>query len=394
MRIRAGSSVFRSLVLSDFAVPCAWTQDEKRTAKTPQKSSSAAEKAKDPDRAKRLSGRQIIAQVEGKTDAAAAWDAVLKDFIVSDTQFAEAISQLHETRKYSLAIEGVQSAIRAGRAMPWMYDILALEMKLDHRPEAEIGRVLKSRIDFASANVPQMLITAAMLSRFEAWNESLTILRDAAEIDPSVEEIWLLARSVSDKSQDANAIVWSRSGVVRNVWSDGYQKHHDEARKAVAVLLEKLDRAGDSPKAQALRQEFEDAQQLDLEITVRWVGKADVDLAIVSPAGETCNYAQPVTASGGRLLRDSTNNAADAKAPSSDTHYEKFVLHKATKGQYKVELRFISGTIPSGTLLVDVIQHKGAASEKKETKSVPLKKEVMSFNVDVSDGKSPAPAKQ
>lgn len=388
MRIRVGSSVFRSLVQSDSVRLCAWQQDGKKSGTTTRNASPGAEKSKDPDRAKRLSGRQIIAQVEGKTDVAAAWDAVLKDFIVSDNQFAEAISQLHETKKYSLAIEGVQSAIRAGRALPWMYDILALEMKLDNRPEAEIGRVLKSRIDFASANVPQMLITAAMLSRFEAWNESLTILRDAAEIDPTVEEIWLLARSVSDKSQDANAIVWSRSGVIRNVWSDGYQKHHDEARKAVSVLLEKLDRSGDSPKAQSLRQDFEDAQQLDLEVTVRWVGKADVDLAVVSPGGEVCNYAQPITASGGRLLRDSSSGAADAKAPAAETHYEKFVLHKAVNGSYRVELRFISGTIPSGSLLVDVIQHKGAATEKKETKSLPLKKDVMTLNVELNDGRA------
>lgn len=393
MRIRMGSSVFRSLVQSDSALPCAWQQDGKKSGKATQNASPTTEKSKDPDRAKRLSGRQIIAQVDGKTDVAAAWDAVLKDFIVSDNQFAEAISQLHESRKYSLAIEGVQSAIRAGRALPWMYDILALEMKLDNRPEAEIGRVLKSRIDFASANVPQMLITAAMLSRFEAWNESLTILRDAAEIDPTVEEIWLLARSVSDKAESAEAIVWSRSGVVRNVWSDGYQKHHDEARKAVSVLLEKLDKSSDSPKAQSLRQEFEDAQQLDLEITVRWVGKADVDLAVISPKGEVCNYAQPVTASGGRLLRDSTTSGTDAKTPASEAHFEKFVLHTAVNGPYRVELRFISGTIPSGSLLVDVIQHKGAATEKKETKSLQLKKDVMTLNVDMSDGRA-APARQ
>lgn len=69
------------------------------------------------------------------------------------------------------------------------------------------------------------------------------------------------------------------------------------------------------------------------------------------------------------------------------------MLHTAVNGPYRVELRFISGTIPSGSLLVDVIQHKGAATEKKETKSLQLKKDVMTLNVDMSDGRA-APARQ
>ncbi|MFO0980032.1 MAG: hypothetical protein U0996_26780 [Planctomycetaceae bacterium] len=387
-----GSSVFRYIRQSSAAVLCSVSQDETKGSSKAGQKAPRGEKSKDPDRARRLSGRQIIAQVEGKSDLVAAWDSVLRDFIISDTQFAEAISQLHEAKKYTVAIEGVQAAIRAGRALPWMYDILALEMKLDNRPEKEIGRVLKSRIDFATANVPQMLITAAMLSRFEAWKESLTILKDASEINPTVEEIWLLARSVADKSGDPDQIVWSRSGVVKNVWSSGYQQHHDEARKAVASLLEKMDREGNSGKAQALKEQFSEADSLDLEITVRWVGKADVDLSVKTPSGETCNYAQPATASGGRLLRDPATSDAEKKV-ASETHFEKFVQHSAESGSYQIELRFISGTIPSGTLLVDIVQHKGMAIEKKETKSVSLKKEAMLLNVELRDGRAKASEK-
>lgn len=381
-----GSSVLRYIRQSPAVSFCSLTQDEKTPASGRTTKGTQGEKSKDPDRARRLSGRQIIAQVEGKPDLAAAWDAVLRDYIVSDTQFAEAISQLHDLKKYSLAIEGVQSAIRAGRALPWMYDILALEMKLDNRPEQEIGRVLKSRIDFATANVPQMLITAAMLSRFEAWKESLTILKDASEINPGLGEIWLLARSVADKSGDADAIVWARSGVVKNVWSDGYQQHHEEARKAVSSVLDRIDRKGDSARAQTLREQFADAESLDLEITVRWVGKADVDLAVKSPVGETCNYAQPVTASGGRLLVEPAKSEAEKKA-GTESHFEKFVQHTASNGSYKVEVRFISGTIPSGALVVEIVQGKGSAGEKKETKSIPLKKEPMALNVDLQNGR-------
>ncbi|MBL8809188.1 MAG: hypothetical protein JNM43_03335 [Planctomycetaceae bacterium] len=386
MRESVGSSVLRYIRKSSATSFCSVTQDEKAPAPNKANKGDKGERTKDPDRARRLSGRQIIAQVEGKPDLAAAWDAVLRDYIVSDTQFAEAISQLHDAKKYSLAIEGVQSAIRAGRALPWMYDILALEMKLDNRPEQEIGRVLKSRIDFATANVPQMLITAAMLSRFEAWKESLTILKDASEINPGLDEIWLLARSVSDKSGDPDAIVWARSGVVKNVWSDGYQQHHDEARKAVTSVLDKIDRSGDSAKAQTLREQFADADRLDLEITVRWVGKADVDLAVKSPTGETCNYSQPVTISGGRLLVDPVKSDAEKKA-GAESHFEKFVQHTAVNGPYKVEVRFISGTIPSGVLVVEIVQNKGSANEKKETKSIPLKKEPMTLDVDLQNAR-------
>ncbi len=108
--------------------------------------------------------------------SARVWDDILTKETVSSTVLAEVVSILHDRKQYDTAVEAIQSAIRNDQASPWMYDVLALEMKLAKRPPNEIARVLESRIDFANADVPQLLIAVALLSRFEAWDEAMRTL--------------------------------------------------------------------------------------------------------------------------------------------------------------------------------------------------------------------------
>jgi len=46
-----------------------------------------------------------------------------------------------------------------------MYEVLALTMQIAGRPQQEIDRVLLSRVDFTSTDVPSMLFSAAYLTR-------------------------------------------------------------------------------------------------------------------------------------------------------------------------------------------------------------------------------------
>lgn len=136
-----------------------------------------------------------------------------------------------------------------------------------------------------------MLITAAMLSRFEAWEQALTLLRDGAQLNPENPELWLLARSIADKSGDQEWQVWSRCGVLQHVWDAGYQKDHDEALKVLTDIAKALDKAGKSPEAEAIRSRQLEARRVDLQISLKWVGAADLDLIVKDPQAQNAAFA-------------------------------------------------------------------------------------------------------
>jgi hypothetical protein len=363
----------------------------------PQQPPAQAENKTPPENAPRsLSARQILKAIQtGQGPVPERWETLFAEAVISDSQLASAIQLLHEEQKYGEAIECLEAALRSGRAAPWLYDLLALEMKLAGRSADEIGRVLQSRLDFGVNDVPQMLLTAALLSRFEAWDAALTLLRDAAQLNPDTPELWLLARSVADKSGRQDSRVWSRCGILRYVWTDNYERQHDEAVKVLREMAEALDRAGKSPDAEALRNQLQVAQQVDLQIQVKWVGNADLDLIVVDPNGEECSFRRRRTSTLGRLVRED-GGIQQGGGKGSETRLEQFVQPVAVPGKYEFSVRFVVGKVGSGTAVVEVIHNARTPEETRETKTIQLGQEDVRLSTTVptkpqqsGDGNSP-----
>lgn len=317
-----------------------------------------------------LSARQILARFEVLPGTEAErWDKLFSESLFSDNELAGALQQLHEQGKRESAIVCIESALRAGRVAPWLYDLLALQMKLAGRPAEEIGRVLQSRLDFGVSELPEMLMTAAMLSRFEAWDASLTLLRDAAELNPNRPETWLLARSVADKSGDPSQRIWPRLGILQWVWVANWEREHEEAVKVLEGLAKELDAKQDSPKAAELRARIAAARRRDLQLVLRWVGNADLDLIITDPQGEECSFRRPETSSFGRLVKqDGSLEAATGRA--TETRVEQFIQTQANPGKYQARIRFVGGKVASGTALLEVLQHAGTTAESRKTHTI------------------------
>jgi tetratricopeptide (TPR) repeat protein len=317
-----------------------------------------------------LTARQILARFEALSGTEEErWDKLFAEFLFSDNELAGAVQQLHEQGKRESAIICIESALRAGRVAPWLYDLLALQMKLAGRPPEDIGRVLQSRLDFGVSELPEMLMTAAMLSRFEAWDASLTLLRDAAELNPNRPETWLLARSVADKSGDPDQRIWPRLGILQWVWVTNWEREHEEAVKVLEGLAKELDAKQDSPKAAELRSRMAAARRRDLQIALRWVGNADLDLTIIDPQGEECSFRRPETSRFGRLVKQDGSLGAAAGRPA-ETHIEQFVQTQATPGNYQARIRFVGGKVASGTAVLEVLQHAGTSAESRKTHTI------------------------
>ena len=316
------------------------------------------------------SGASIARRVIAQPDVIKAWDQVLSQESLTNDQIADAVAWLHDKKHYEAAVEGLQSAIRNDQSAPWIYDVLALEMKLAGRPSKDIARVLESRIDFSTSDVQQMLIAAALLSRFEAWSEAIAICREATELNPETPQVWLLGRSIADKSKQTNAQVFFRCGILKYDWGTDFESHHEEARKVVNELCIGLEKQNQQEQATSFRQQLAEANSRDLLINLVWVGDADLDLTVVEPGGEKCSRKQKLTANRGRLVReDSPSDSATAK------HMETYVCQTAPSGEYELRVQFVLGKAVSGTAVLEIIQHAATPAEKRTAKTVALGKE-------------------
>ncbi|MEY3173890.1 MAG: hypothetical protein RLZZ436_1804 [Planctomycetota bacterium] len=317
-----------------------------------------------------LTARQVLAKFEamsGPEDER--WDRLFAETLFSDSELAAVLQQLHETGRRESAIVCIESALRAGRVAPWLYDLLALQMKLADRPAEEVGRVLQSRLDFGISAVPDMLLTAAMLSRFEAWDASLTLLRDAAELKPNFPETWLLYRSVADKSGDREQRLRARLGILEWVWTTGWEREHAEAVKVIDGLAKELETQKLSAEAAGLRDQLATAQRKDLQIILRWVGNADLDLLVTDPNGEECSFRRPETSTLGRLVKqDGKLDAAGGRA--ADTRMEQFLQMRSLPGRYQAVVRFVGGRVASGNAVLEVIRYAGTPQETRRTQTI------------------------
>ena len=363
-------------------LPCVVTNPQNAPPTAKQQADSKSKKKSDQKSQKPESGASIARRIIAQSDVIAAWDQVLTQESLTSDQIADAIAYLHNEKQYDAAVEGLQSAIRNDRSAPWIYDVLALEMKLAGRPSKDIARVLESRVDFSTSDIQQMLITAALLSRFEAWEEAIAICREATEINPEIPQVWLLGRSVADKSKQIDAQVFFRCGILTYDWGTDFESHHEEARKVINELCVGLDKQKKKEQAESFRKQLTEANTRDLIVNLVWVGEADLDLAVVEPGGETCSRKRRLTANRGRLVReDSPGNSATAR------HMETYVCQTAPSGEYELRVQFVLGKAVSGTAVLEIIEHAGTSQEKRSSKTVTLGKEDAIVNVTLKDGR-------
>lgn len=378
-------SVLRSRALPWFAAEyafCAANSPQQAPRPSGQKGQEnravkAAEQSQKPE-----SGASIARRIMAQADVIKAWDQVLSQESLTNDQIADAVAWLHDKKHYEAAVEGLQSAIRNDRSAPWIYDVLALEMKLAGRPSKDVARVLESRMDFSTSDVQQMLITAALLSRFEAWDEAIAVCREATELNPEVPQVWLLGRSIADKSKQIDFQVYFRCGILTYDWGTDFEQHHDEARKVLNELCRELDKQGQTDRATEFRRKLQEANTRDLQVNLVWVGDADLDLSVVEPGGEKCSRKQKLTGNRGRLVReDSPGDSATAR------HMETYVCQMAPSGEYELRVQFVLGKAVSGTAVLEIIQHGGTVAEKRTSRTVALGKEDAVVKITLDGGR-------
>ena len=109
---------------------------------------------------------------------------------------------------------------------------------------------------------------------------------------------------------------------------------------------------------------------VDIRVVLNWnMADTDIDLWILDPSGEKCFYSNPETPLGGRMSEDFT----DGYGP------EQFLLKKAKKGKYKVEVDYYGSNsvkvAGKTTLLVEVFTNYGKKNQQRKLINLQLEED-------------------
>ena len=245
---------------------------------------------------------------------------------------------LHNAGKYPEVVALIEAAMLSGQTQPWMYDVLAGSMKLTGRPQAEIDRVLLSRVDFTAMDVPHRLFSAAHLMRCGSDAEALRMYRQASRFDPTRADPYLLGLKAARKLEDVAGVEWAVTGILTYSWPHQFERQHNRAVDVAADLARKLRQAGRTEEAAHLAEVTAEARRIDLTAELTWVGDGDLDLLVEEPLGTACSASSPRTTSGGFHIKD-------GYGPKPDNCKEQYFCPVATPGRYRLRVRHVSGGV-------------------------------------------------
>ena len=274
----------------------------------------------------------------------------------------------------------LRASMLAGQIQPWMYEALALAMRIEKMPADEIERVLLSSADFATS-ARQVIFLAEYMDRLGYRQRALELLREVTLRDPSAELAYAKALDIAIYLDDADALQWSTLGVLSQEWPRENAAIFEKAVRHSKSLVEQMRENGLDQQADQYASKLKQALARDVVVKVSWSGDADVDLMVEEPTGSVCSYRQNKTPGGGLLVGDPNAGLSDTAGGS---HSEVYSCSEAFSGDYRVLLRQVWGRIPAGRVTVDVWSHLGSENQQHIQRVIPLDEDgaLVSFHLD------------
>ena len=267
------------------------------------------------------------------------------------------------------------------RCEPWMYEALALSIKMNNGSEKDVKTALGYAADVAvKTHNPNHLVSVADQLYLHGYYERVgKLLDEAAALVPHRGEPLVMSINLALKTKDAKRMARSIDLLLSQGWPGMDDRIRTDARKQAEVLAKTLREEDRIPEAEALLESLPEAEARDLYVRLRWVGDAGLALSVEEPLGATANIITPRTVFGGSLVKDGYG-----KHPE-----EVYVCPRAFDGEYTihVDVDYNNEKKPATQATLEIITHEGAPQEHKEIKTINLEKKIETVTVTLEGGR-------
>ena len=172
------------------------------------------------------------------------WQDYFKKRKPKPSAVRDLVLKLHNAKKHDHVIACIGAALVNNQAQPWMYEVLALSMEIAGRPKEEVERAIYSAVDLSGVSFPNVMMSAAYLTRFDRPQAALHMYRQASRVMKTRPEPYVMGLKLARKLNDYDAIRWAMSGILMYAWTKGYENLHKEAEDIALVAEEELRKAG------------------------------------------------------------------------------------------------------------------------------------------------------
>lgn len=298
---------------------------------------------------------------------------------MSPETIREVVNELATSRQHDEVIACLQQAIIHGQIQPWMYEVLALSMRMAGRPDKEIERVLLSSEDVTPSDAASQLYLAAYLTRFDRFDHALRLYRQAASLEPNRPDAYSLALPLAIRTRDWDSVAWAAPGVLRYVWGKNRASLVRQAETAASDAREEFLKSGRSDAASVLEEQMQAARIRDLVVRLEWSGDGDLDLLVQEPDGSVCSRQNAFSSGGGVHL-------FDGYGPDPARCHEDYVCPQGMAGEYIIRVRHVSGNIVGKRATLTVTRRADSPREETSTYVVALGAEDKLIRVSMASG--------
>ncbi|MBD1367355.1 carboxypeptidase-like regulatory domain-containing protein [Mucilaginibacter sp. ZT4R22] len=327
--------------------------------------------------AKASNGVVVVTTKKG----AATRRAITADTITSASNTNEGISIAYKTPDMEY-LKTIQNTGKAGQYQKYLelrssftgdpvyyFDVANYFIKIGNK---EVGaRILSNlaEMDLGSYELYKMLgYKLKQLGDYEGEVFAFKKITELRPLDPQSYRDYGLALEDAGKHQQAldvlyKAMVTSYTSDAENLYNGVEEIFLPEINRIIAMHKSKLNLT-------AIPKKVIKALPADIRIVMNWnMNNTDIDLWVTDPNGEKCLYSHNRTALGGRISDDMTQGFGP----------EQFLLKKAIKGTYKIEINYYGDTQATiagpTTIMAELYTYYGTPQEKKELIVLQMKKD-------------------
>lgn len=298
------------------------------------------------------------------------WKNYYRTHQESSKDLKEKITLLNLTKKS----QDVEAIIRAyltyhsKDAEPWMYEALALAIKMNKGSENDFKTSLGFAADLAErSHNPNHLVSVAdvMLVHGE-YARVGKLLDEAAAKIPHRSEPLIMMINLAQKTKDPERMAKAVEQILALGWPGFDERIRRESRQQVETLAKSLREEGRSAEAETLLTRVTEAEYRDVFVRLTWTGDASLGLMVEEPLGATARDIMPRTVFGGAIIKEGYGQKPESL----------YVCPRGFDGDYTIRIETIYNNPekPALEATLEIITHEGTADEKKETKTIRLKK--------------------